>query len=226
MNAGNLSTAMFVGREQEIQWLMKTLKDGLHPVLVGKYGIGRTSLISHLADVSDRDWTFIFLDASQSPAALCRILYSQLPSPSQLSGDPFGFRGLRYLVLNTPLGKRKTVLVWDNVARLSYAKLDLLKRLVTCDRFLIVAIVEEFLPADEFKRLRMIFAPAPVLSLSYLPPSDSLEFFRRSATQLGLELPEERLKQLVTLAHGFPLELTRQLAKLSTLMSKRREADS
>jgi replication-associated recombination protein RarA len=211
---------MFVGREQETRWMVRALAEGTHAVLSGKYGIGRTTLVQRLAAVSSRDRIFAFLDASQPPAALCRTLYSQLPMLSRARSTARGpnqlaFRTLRYRVLNARVVGQRPVLVWDNIARLSHAKIDLLKRLVACGRFLIIAVVEEFLPPGELKKLRTILAPAPVLKLSYLPPSDAREFFLASAAQLGHELTDDRLKQLVALAHGYPLEMARQAARLS-----------
>jgi ABC-type phosphate/phosphonate transport system ATPase subunit len=42
----------FVGRQQEIARILKDLERGDNVSVCGKYGIGRTSLLKHLAEIT------------------------------------------------------------------------------------------------------------------------------------------------------------------------------
>jgi len=47
---------IFVGRENEARHIIRELKQGNNVVLCGKYGIGRTSLVKHLATTLLNEW--------------------------------------------------------------------------------------------------------------------------------------------------------------------------
>jgi len=68
----------FVGRENEIKQIIKALRRGDNVILTGKYGIGRTSLVKHIADTTRDRWRFIFVNFSQTPGRVCGYLIEEL----------------------------------------------------------------------------------------------------------------------------------------------------
>lgn len=209
-----LECGMFVGRERETRWLVTEFGSGHHPILTGKYGIGRTALVRAVVGKLKPKRAFVFLNASQTPMKLCRDIYRTLNPADYGSLARLSFPMLRYRVVNTLKQSPAPVLVWDDIATMSRARLDLLRRLVRSGRFSIVAVVEEFLPADHLNQLRTILAPAPVLRLTYLSPSESRDFFRRSNARYPLGLSERKICELARLTHGYPTEMVNLVERL------------
>jgi len=70
----------FYGREKEISKIKRALEKRENIVITGKYGIGRTSLIKYLADITSKKWQFIFTDFSKTPSSVCNeILWNISP---------------------------------------------------------------------------------------------------------------------------------------------------
>jgi replication-associated recombination protein RarA len=67
---------MFVGREKEAKQIMASLSSGRNVILSGTYGMGRTSLVRHVAQVMKGEREFLFADYSETPARVCRALES------------------------------------------------------------------------------------------------------------------------------------------------------
>ena len=57
---------IFVGRRKETHQITDDLKKGQNIILHGKYGMGRTSLINHIARLMNQRWKFIFVDFGQT----------------------------------------------------------------------------------------------------------------------------------------------------------------
>jgi len=51
---------LFLGRERETQKILRALNQGENLVLSGKYGIGRTTLIEHVAKITKERWQIWF----------------------------------------------------------------------------------------------------------------------------------------------------------------------
>ena len=68
----------FVGRRKEITRIEKALFRGETIIVSGKYGIGRTALVRHIAAGNTQYWRFVFVDGSRSASDICRSVFVEL----------------------------------------------------------------------------------------------------------------------------------------------------
>ena len=115
----------FVGRDQETNRIIRLIERNNNIIMTGKFGIGRTSLIRHVADITQGRWRFIFVDFSQTPAKACQDMLPQF-----LSEKEFAYRrnkkykSNRFLVVNlNPEDNRQLVIAIDNIGKLSHQKI-------------------------------------------------------------------------------------------------------
>ena len=145
-------------------------------ILTGKYGIGRTSLIKHIADSIENRWRFIFVDFSQAPGKVCRVLIDELlpKSKGRKRAEILGYKSNRFRISNLDFtDKRQHVLVLDNIAKLSAQKLDLIRYFVMAKRFRFVAIVENFMRGEELFVLRARLRNALQINIPHLSGESS-----------------------------------------------------
>jgi MoxR-like ATPase len=198
----------FVGRENETRQIGKTLTEGNNVIVSGKYGIGRTSLIRHLAETTEERWRFIFVDFSQTPGDVCNRLLIKLFPRQELDRKRRKYRSNRFRIATLPLDdSRKQILVLDNVSKLTSQKQDLLRSLTWERRFQFVSIVEGFLPPDHLFLLRVRMNPSIFITLHYLSASDVAQFYRRLSREHRLGWNEIRIKNLVEVTGGYPLRM-------------------
>jgi MoxR-like ATPase len=69
----------FVGREEEQKEILKTLDEGWNVILTGKFGIGRTTLVKHIASLNEIQWRFVFIDFLKTPSNICRNFFKLFP---------------------------------------------------------------------------------------------------------------------------------------------------
>jgi len=197
----------FVGREREMREVKRTLEEGNNVIVSGKFGMGRTSLIKHIADTHDQ-WRFIFLDFSKPPGHVCNHLLVEL-FPKRRSGREYvKYKSSRFQILTRDLeDNRKHILVLDDIAKLTSPKLDLLRHLTWESRFLFIAIVESFLPRNDLFQLRTWLNPSVMISLRRLNIRDGVEFFKRYAKVHHLDWTESQITGLAMAAGGYPLRM-------------------
>jgi len=194
----------FVGREKEVRKIINALKRGYNVILMGKYGIGRTSLTRQVAEIGQDRWNFIPLDFSQTPAKVCSQLAIQLLP--RKDGKPMGYRRNRFQIANLDFeGQRQPVLVLDDIGRLSPQKVELIRYLVQAKRFRFVAVVENFLKEDKLSLLRGWLHPALLLNIAYLEGPPTREFFRYYSEKYHFRWTEEEIKNLAEMSGGYPL---------------------
>lgn len=208
----------FVGREKETGQIIKALKREENVILAGKYGIGRTSLVRHVAEVAGSRWPFVFLDFSQTPAMICSSLLSSLGPKEKRSGKGMGYRHNRFRIANLDFdGQRKPVLALDDIGKLSPQKLELVRYLAMAKRFRFVAVVESFLKADRLSLLRGWLHPALLLNIAYLGEQATRDFFRHFSKKYLFCWTEEEINELAAMGGGYPLGMkeivTRNLAR-------------
>jgi hypothetical protein len=197
---------IFVGRTKEIEKIQRSLGRGEHVIVTGKFGIGRTCLVHHVADRDGDRRHFIFTDFSKTARAVCTAvcaeLYPRLKNPQDLP-----FKELRYKISRfEAAGRRRPVIVMDNIAALSPQKLDLVRRLSQSKQFLFIAVTEGFLKKAELDRLRGCLFPSTVISLSYLTPNEAAELVRSVYQQrYGKNPAPAEIECLVRSTHGYPL---------------------
>jgi len=200
----------FVGREKEIEQIKKTLEGGENVIVSGKYGMGRTSLIKHVAEMMQKEWRFLFLDFSETPGKLCQQLIARLWPEKKYSGrNEFSkYRSARFRIVSLQFNdSRRHVLVLDNVAKLSAQKIDFIRYLAWEKRFRFVAIVESFISRDDFLCLRVRLYPAETIMLQNLDKRKVYEFYQHLSEQHRFHWTEGHIKNLAEITGGYPLRI-------------------
>jgi hypothetical protein len=198
----------FVGREKEIAQIKEALEDGNNIIVLGKYGMGRTSLIQHVARTTEEQWRFVFVDFSKTPGSVCNYLLAELFPRQEFDREYVKYKPSRFRIATLALSdNRKHVLVLDNVSKLSAKKLDLIRYLTWEERFQFVSIVENFLPPDDLLRLRVWMNPSILIKLHYLSASDVVHFYRQLSREHRLGWTEGRIKNLAEVTGGYPLRM-------------------
>jgi hypothetical protein len=207
---------MFVGRDSEIKRITKALMQGHNIVIEGKFGIGRTSLIRHLSAILLKDWRFIFVDFSQTPGKMSEKLMKELhiPKMNKQTGKQFGYKSMRYRIANMALPKgKKTVIVFDNVAKITPQKTIFLRHLILEQHFQFIAIVEHFMPESDLFFLKAQLLPAATVSLHNLNGEDVINYLRRLSDQKHWNWPEAHIINMASRIGCYPLGMTEMMRK-------------
>jgi hypothetical protein len=222
----------FVGREKEIDLIYEALEAGNHVVLKGKYGIGRTSLIRHVAKVMQREWRFLLVDFFPGPAWASRRLVAEIWPEGTGRGTPFSrsYRAARsQLVHRALVDPRRHVIVLDNIGALSAQRLGFIRYVAGKERFQLVAVLEGFVGERELFRLRMELFPALLLTLVPLLAKDVRAFLRHASAKYDLGWTERHMDSLVEVVRGYPLAMNevvqRELQRRRGVESSRATAE-
>jgi hypothetical protein len=198
----------FVGRENEIGQIKEALTEGNNVIVLGKYGIGRTSLIRHIAEMTKDRWRFIFVDFSRTPGSVCNHLLAEMFPKHRFDREHLRYRSSRFRIATLALeDHRKHVLVLDNVSKLSAQKLDFIRYLTWERRFQFISIAERYLPTDGLFRLRVWMNPSIVITLHHLSTSNVIQFFRKLSEENQLGWTERQIKDLAEVTGGYPLRM-------------------
>jgi len=206
----------FVGRKKEISLIVKALEKGTNIVLSGKYGIGRTALIKHIAKIAQERWKFFYMDFSQTPGEVCNALLKKLfPDYHYKNKHKYvRYKASRFQIANLDLpDKRKHILILDNIAKLSPQKIKLLSYLSTEKRFGFIAIVEQFIPEPDLLRLRVALSPTIQIRLFHLSIHSTREYLRNSSIKYNFSWPENRIKTFSEIIKGYPLAMKEIVTK-------------
>jgi AAA ATPase domain len=215
----------FVGREREVEAIAAALAAGLHVVVAGRYGMGRTALLHRVAARLMPGCRCAFGSFELTPAGICDQLLAGLAGQAgqadltRLGGPPRRRQGrrrshlaVRAALLRAPLADpRPHVLVLDDLGRLSPPKLDLVRRFSACGRFRLAAIVEPFLAAPQRLRLDAWLEPACRVTLGPLEPAAARLFFARLAAAHRLPWSAAAIDGLARASCGYPRRM-RELA--------------
>lgn len=205
---------IFVGREIETKHIIRELRRGKNIIVGGKYGIGRTSLIKAIASSLQSEWRFIFIDFSQTPGKMSAKLMKEfhIAKINKQTGKPWGYKSMRYRIANVKVSKRKnTVIVLDNVVKLTPQKIIFLRNLIEENHFQFIAIVENFLPANDLMLMRAQFFPAEIIALQHLKNEDVVSFIRLHSWKYRLNWSEDYIHSLAALAGGYPLGINEMI---------------
>jgi hypothetical protein len=198
----------FVGREKEIGQMKEALGSGNNIIVLGKYGMGRTSLVQHVARTTEEQWRFVFVDFSKTPGSVCNYLLTELFPAQEFGREYVKYKPSRFRIATLTLDdNRKHILVLDNVSKLSAKKIDLIRYLTWEQRFQFVSIVEKFLPQDDLFRLRVWMNPSILIKLHYLSTSDAVRFYRQLSKEHRLGWTEGRIMNLAEVTGGYPLRM-------------------
>jgi hypothetical protein len=222
---------IFVDRERETERLFTAFEAGRNAVLSGKFGSGRTALLRHLGELAPDRFRVCFADFGSTPATVCRSLATTLLPDRRRSRSPGsreapwgrpqrsgGRRRPRYAELVTALAGASwpspplTVVVLDDLSKLTAAKLELLGRLAVNRSARWVVVVEPFLPRQALIRLTARLHPTERLHVDRLSASAARRYFRLIAEEAGLPWGEEQVEVLARSSGGYPLAM-RQIAE-------------
>jgi hypothetical protein len=199
---------IFVGRKNEAKTIIKELQQGKNVIIRGKFGIGRTFLVNKIAEQLGEQRQFIFVDFGQTPGKMSKKLMKELHISSRLkkTGKKMGYRSMRYRISNFESSKRKqTIIVFDNVAKLTNQKIIFLRHIILENHFQFIAIVENFLSTHDLSCLKALLLPANVLSIRYLKKDDIVSFIRLYSDKHNLNWSDAYIHNLATLVNGHPL---------------------
>ena len=209
--------SLFVGRQKEIERVCDELRGRHNLVLTGRFGMGRTTLLRHLARERKDEWRFIFLNGSLTAAKICEALHLAL-FPGVLGPEPgkrLSWKTQRHQIGDRPnRGRRALVVVLDDIAKVTRQRLDFIRWLNDLDTFRIIAVTEPFLPEAGLISLRIALCPAPVILLEPLSPAKAKLFFEAWAEQQGMAWNDDQVHGLVLATHGYPLGMTEAVKSL------------
>jgi len=200
----------FVGRTKEIKLLYTSLARGENSILAGRFGMGRTSLMRHMAESFKDRWRFVFCDFSKTPADICSRLTRELYPAygAKLGSAPIKFKTAKFEILNRPMeDPRQHVLVLDNIEKLSRQKIALLQYLSFEKRFLYVAVTAGFLPKDQYQQLKVVLLASCRITLGHMSLTSAGEFFEYYSKKYFFNWSEEYIKHLSQRTKGYPLSM-------------------
>lgn len=197
----------FVGREKESRKIVRLLQQGKNVILTGKYGIGKTALIKHIEAITEGKLKFFFVDFSQTPGCVIKRLSSALSPPKKPSGrgNHLRYKSGRSLIARAVMkDKRNSVLVLDNIAKLTPQKLELIRYLKLESTFQYIAIAESFLPKEDWFLLRAALHPAEVIILQYLSEESTKKLLLHLTERYLLKWSEQKINMVVSVIRGYP----------------------
>jgi AAA ATPase domain len=214
---------MFCGRRGETKRIIESLSSGRNLILSGTFGIGRTSLVRHVAKTTQDKWKFLFADFSKNPDQVCRELEKQLKKGTfykrpTLKGYKSRRRQILSLVSRDPTPH---VFVLDNIAKLTAQKLSLIRYFVSAGSVLLVAITESFIDDDKLLALRIALLPVDQMILRRMQMLDSIEMIRAYAEGSNLSWLDEQLRTTAIITRGYPLGIV----ELMSRSRSRRDSD-
>ncbi len=198
----------FAGRKREIAAVIKSLRQNRNVVLTGRYGVGRTSLVKHIARLHSATWQFLFADFSKTVARSCNEMIGQLASGGSKAQQ---HQYTRLMYAKEILMERKAaadlprVIVLDNIGKLSHSKLAFLRDMRLDSDLLFIAVAESFLPEADLFRLRATLYPSDVLALHNLKRKETVAFFRTFSQRKRLGWSESFIKMLAASTEGYAL---------------------
>jgi hypothetical protein len=197
---------IFVGRDREVTIITHSIDKGENVIISGKFGIGRTSLVHHVAEMNKDNWQCVFADFSKPPKTLCLQLTSELLHKADPVGMSGTFRRMRFELSSHAIQiSRIPVIVLDNIAKLSDQKLNLIRSLAAQKRFRFIAIIEHFLKEEQLQKLRLRLFPSVLLELGYLKAGESRLLIRDLAVRNRLDLDQATIRSLAVSTGGYPL---------------------
>ena len=209
----------FVGREKETKLLHNALKQKHNVIVAGSFGIGKTYLVTHVAENLEETRKFVFVDFSKSVGDACIHLLKEFSTRRHRAGKSIrslSYKSGRSILSRIEFKKQEApIIVLDNVFRFTNARKVFLRELSLERRYQFIAITESFLPPKELFLLRATLYPVEMITLRYFNQEATLEYFRSMAQKKKIEMTEERMRWLAKKSRGHPL-MMRDMAKGET----------
>lgn len=200
----------FVGRSRETRLVIDALRRGRNVIIAGRYGMGRTTLMRHIAHIAKDTFNIVFVDFTKTPAYMCRQLIDALFSHAEKDRSIYAnrYKFIRSQILSDILKNRRPhVLVLDEVEKLTMHKKIFLQHLVRSERFIFVAVVASFLPEKEYRQLAEVLRTPFTLELGHLDKNSTQMFFKHAASQHGFLWTDDQIRRIALRTHGYPLSM-------------------
>jgi len=131
------------------------------------------------------------------------------------TGKKMGYKSMCYRISNFESSKRKqTIIVIDNVAKLTNQKIIFLRHIILENHFQFIAIVENFLLSHDLACLKALLLPANVLSLRHLKTDDIVSFIRLYSDKHNLNWSDNYIHDLTIAAKGHPLSMLEMIRNI------------
>jgi hypothetical protein len=198
----------FVGRKREIAAVIKSLKQNRNIVLTGRYGVGRSCLVKHIARLHAATWQFLYADFSKTVARSCNEMISQLAAGTRRA-QPHQYTRLMH-AKDILAGRNKAadlprVIVLDNIGKISRPKLAFLRDMRLDSDLLFITVTESFLPEADLFRLRAALYPSDMLTLHNLKRKETAAFFRNFSQRKQLGWTASFIQMLAASTGGYAL---------------------
>lgn len=204
----------FIGRAKEINLIHRALEQGNNIIVQGKYGIGRSSLVRHIAALNQQRWQFWFGDFSLTPEKLCRQLFNEL-FPDEKNNHPLKYKSLRQRIVTTSrTATKRVILVLDNITTMTSARMELLRYLFNQGNFYFIAIADNSLARQEKLQLRAVLHLTCQIFLTYLRLPEIEQYYRHYSSKYGWNWSDDMITSISRLTRGYPLFMTERLAEL------------
>lgn len=194
-----------MGRSVETRAILRALGRGDNVILSGRYGIGRTRLIQHVAGTAGPALKFVFADFSDSLSNVARDLWIDIGQKRKSSVESMPFRLVVARLAAHACEMQNTVVVLDDIGKLTLPKIRFLQRLTLFGRMRYIAIVESFLPAVQFDRLKGCLAPSVQIELKHLSISDTCRYFEAVSKKHARRWHSAMIEGMADAARGYPL---------------------
>lgn len=202
-----LRESLFVGRDKELARVQAELEAGHNLVLTGPFGIGRTTLLRHLARTRRADWRFVFLDGGQTPGRLCEQLLDvwapDRPKSARRRVEPWTVER-RQLPERLAREPRSVAVVLDDLGKATAPKREFLRWLHELTQVRVILVTEKFLGEQAELHLRALIYPAPKVTLGPLQEGPSRAFFESWARHHQLTWDAGTIHGLVLATRGYP----------------------
>jgi hypothetical protein len=209
----------FVGRLDEVARISTALQGGRNLLLTGAYGIGRTALLRQVARGLGPEWHWHFLDGAGTPAELGRQLVERFSPRKPLltrKARSLAHQDRHRLESASVTNGLMSVIVLDDLIKLTRPKLAFCRWLAGLGRYRIIAVPEVSIPREGMERLRTALYPSIRVHLDHLPASAARRFFEAYAERNHLPWTRDHIHGLVLATHGYPLGMWQILQGVHT----------
>jgi hypothetical protein len=198
-----------VGRTAEGRAIRRALRREENVILSGRYGMGRTRLVQHIAGDGSPPLQYVFVDFSGSVAETARELWIHIAGKKRSFVENLRFRVVVARLAAAAREKRNTVVVLDNIAELTLPKMRFLQQLTLFGKMRYIGIVEAFLPVEQLHRLKACLAPSVHVELKHLPLSEVCRYFEAVSKKYGRDWDSGMIRGMAAATGGYPLGMAK-----------------
>lgn len=206
------SAMYFVGRNKEISQITSALAAERNIILRGKYGIGRSTLVRHIADLLKLVRPFWHLDLNFTPDEVCRKILAEICPKEKKTNLHRGYKSLRKALCEVGAGSaQKVVLVLDNVDMLTPARLDFFHFLAMADVFSFIVIVDDSMDQKDMELTRATLQLTCRITLSYLGKREVQQYFKHYTQKYQWHWSQTEIEKQSRLTRGYPLFMAKRV---------------